>query len=134
MRKIQNLLSLAFLTLAACNPFLPAARVGGACTGTAIFTWDAPLNSSNSIDQSVTGYNLYSGFSSRNYDLVNNANIGSLTPTITYSQGGFNIGPTYFFAVTAYNPGGESGYSNEVSKTFSQCGETVYINLGSVKK
>ena len=61
-------------------------------------------------DPSVLGYKAYWGTSSRNYE--SNIDVGANTShTIT----GLRHGTTYFFAVSAYNSGGESGPSAEVS-------------------
>lgn len=67
-------------------------------------------------DQSAAavGYRLYRGLASGSYDTVVDA--GS-EPSATST--GLLPGETYYFAVTAYEPGGEaeSGYSNEIAYT-----------------
>jgi hypothetical protein len=58
----------------------------------------------------VAGYRLYYGTASGTY--THRINVGNAT---TYTAHGLSYGATYYFAVTAYNQSGESGYSNEVS-------------------
>lgn len=62
----------------------------------------------NPVDQS-TGYKIYWGQASRSYG--DPVDVGTVT---TYTLKDLNAG-SYFFAVTAYNAFGESGYSAEVS-------------------
>jgi hypothetical protein len=65
--------------------------------------WDAET------DQSLAGYKVYYGASSRNYDSY--VNVGNTT-TCTISN--LQDGHTYYFSATAVDKtGGESGYSNE---------------------
>ena len=66
--------------------------------------WDAET------DPTVMGYKVYYGTASRTYGTP--INVGNLT---TYIVQHLSLGVTYYFAVTAYNQFGESGYSNEVS-------------------
>ncbi|MGQ0811708.1 MAG: fibronectin type III domain-containing protein [Nitrospiraceae bacterium] len=63
-------------------------------------------------DPSVSGYNIYYGTMSGSYEGV--INVGGNTE---YTISNLEPGTTYYFAVTAYNDGGESGFSGEVSKT-----------------
>ena len=66
--------------------------------------WDA------STDPSITGYKLYYGPSSRNYNA--SIDVGNQK---TWTISGLKSGSTYYFAATGYNSSGvESGYSNEV--------------------
>ncbi|ACL69174.1 glycosyl hydrolase [Halothermothrix orenii] len=60
----------------------------------------------------VTGYNLHYGTSSGSYSVT--IDVGNST---SYTVTGLNNNTTYYFAVTAYNDNGESGYSNELSAT-----------------
>jgi hypothetical protein len=71
-------------------------------TATITLAWDASAR--------ATGYRLSYGRSSGVYDTV--LDVGSPTSA---SVGGLTPGLTYFFAATAYNTAGTSGYSNEVS-------------------
>jgi len=73
-------------------------------SGTATLTWDPAT--------SATGYKVYAGTSSNAYGAP--VNIGNVT---TFQIFSLLSGTTYYFAVTAYNSAGESGYSNEVSKS-----------------
>ena len=61
-------------------------------------------------DPSVVGYKLYWGTMSHQYE--SNADVG---PTPSYTVTGLQAGKVYFFAVSAYNEGGESALSAEVS-------------------
>jgi Fibronectin type III domain len=61
-------------------------------------------------DPSVLGYKIYWGTMSHQYE--SRADVG---PNTSYAVSGLRHGTTYFFAVSAYNTGGESGLSNEVS-------------------
>lgn len=64
--------------------------------------WDPP------ISNNATGYKLYRGNVSGQYTVV--TDVGSRT---TSQVDDLVAGTTYYFAVTAYNSYGESGYSNE---------------------
>jgi hypothetical protein len=65
-------------------------------------------------EQDLAGYKLYYGNASRSYSQA--LALGNVT---TYTVTGLASG-TYYFAVTAYNVAQlESGFSNEVSKTFA---------------
>ena len=65
---------------------------------------------------SVTGYRVYYGTSSRSYSQALGS--GAFVATGTYVVNGLESGRTYYFAVTAIDTaGGESGFSNEASKT-----------------
>jgi hypothetical protein len=57
----------------------------------------------------ASGYRLYYGVASGVYDTV--LDTGASTSA---SVGGLQVGELYFFAATAINDHGESGYSNEV--------------------
>ena len=58
----------------------------------------------------ATGYGLYYGLASRDYDTV--LDTGPATRAVV---DGLTVGLTYYFAVTAYNAFDESDYSDEVS-------------------
>lgn len=79
-----------------------------AIAANADLTWDA------NTEADLAGYKVYYGTSSRSYGAP--IDVGNQT---SYSVTGLGS-QTYYFAVTAYNTSGaESGYSNEVSKSFS---------------
>lgn len=61
----------------------------------------------------ATGYKVYMGTESRTYSAI------ETTPSMTdsYTFTGLTNGTTYYFAVTAFNGGGVSSYSNEVIAT-----------------
>lgn len=87
--------------------------VSGSGDGGAIgLAWDA------STDQRVTGYLVYYGMTSGNYEHRADAGMGDPTSDggISYTLTGLTSGQTYYIAVTAYdNAQGESDLSNEVS-------------------
>jgi PKD repeat protein len=84
-----------------------------AFAGTASLAWNA------SASTSVTGYKVYYGTASGVYPNQLDAHMAlSLTvPSLT-------AGTKYYFAVTAYNSAGESGYSNEASATIPPAADT----------
>jgi hypothetical protein len=70
----------------------------------------------------VDGYNVYVGRDSRKY-------LGRhQTGDTTYTIPGLGEG-TYFFTVSAYNGGGESSQANEVTHTFSGCGQRFDLRI-----
>ena len=79
----------------------------GASTGTGAsktLSWTAVP------DSSVAGYKLYYGTTSGHYE--SKVDVG---PIPSYTLSNLQAGTTYFFAVSAYNEGGESALSTEVS-------------------
>lgn len=71
--------------------------------GTATLRWDA-------VPGSILGYRLYVGNAPQQYQ--SRIEVGLTT---VYSIGNLQTNRIYYFAVTAYNAGGESPYSEEVS-------------------
>jgi predicted phage tail protein len=71
------------------------------------------LNWTQSITTSpaITGNKIYRGTASGNETLL----YTSSTPIVTYTDGPFSTGATYYYRITAVNASGESSYSNEVS-------------------
>jgi hypothetical protein len=83
---------------------------------TAELSWDA------NIESDLSGYNVYVGTSQGSYDLP--IDVGDTT---AHMVTGLGTG-TYYFTITAYNSGGlESGFSNEVSKTFGVSDTTLPV-------
>ena len=80
---------------------MPAGVEGGASK---TLSWTAVPESS------ILGYKLYWGTMSQAYD--SHVDVG---PNVSYTLAGLRSGVTYYFAVSAYNSGGESGLSAEVS-------------------
>lgn len=80
--------------------FIPAISIAAEVT----LAWDPNPESEN-----VTGYKVYYGYSSKNYEI--NFNVGNQT---TYTISGLESGQVYYFAVTAYNEGYESSFSEEI--------------------
>ena len=74
--------------------------------GTVTLAWNAVT------DPSLGGYKVYVGTQSGVYE--KSISVGKLTG---YTVDGLTTRTTYYFAVTAYNSGGESPTSNEVSQT-----------------
>jgi hypothetical protein len=101
---IQLLLALAFIL----SSFFIALAPDNANAGQVTLAWD--MNS----EPNITGYKVYYGTASRNYDWF--IDVGNVTQvTITDIPNG----ATYYFAATAYdnsNPPNESTYSDEVNK------------------
>ncbi len=93
---------------------LTGSGVAAPPTYSATLSWQAPsTNADGSPITDLAGYKIYYGTSSRQY--TNSSDVGSNT---TGTIQGLSAG-TYYFAVTAYDSyGNESGYSNEVTKTF----------------
>jgi hypothetical protein len=103
LRKPKPVYSLILIVLLLLISFFTGNARGAQTT----LAWDT------STDTSVTGYKLYWGTQSQQYELL--ADVGNFTDeTVSNLQGG----TTYYFAATAYDArGNESGYSNEVSYT-----------------
>lgn len=75
---------------------------------TASFAFDVTL-AWDANAEPVAGYKIHYGFSKGNYEV--HTDLGKVT---THKFLGLPDGPTYYFAVTAYDGATESGYSNEV--------------------
>ena len=90
-----------FMIRAACIGALMACLTS-VSAGTIGLAWDA--------SSGATGYRVYWGPSSGNY--TNSQDVGNNTTTLLTNVA--NCTDT-FFAVTAYNSAGESGYSNEIA-------------------
>ncbi|NKE72133.1 fibronectin type III domain-containing protein [Candidatus Manganitrophus noduliformans] len=85
----------------------------------AFLSWDA--NTENDLG----GYKVYYGTSSGSYGAP--VDVGNQT---SFTVNGLSSSQTYYFAVSAYNTSGaESGYSNEVSKSF---GDTTAPTLSAI--
>ena len=75
-------------------------------TSSATLTWNAVTGAT------VSGYKVYVGDVPTQY--TQTITVGNVTSSTVNS---LTVGKTYYFAVTAYNSGGEGPRSNEVSKT-----------------
>lgn len=84
----------------------------GPIPGTVVLFWDA------NAEPDLAGYKVYWGRSSGNYTQGVPPVVGVMTqPTFTTPK---LFNGTWYFAVTAFNAGGqESGFSNEVSTTIA---------------
>jgi fibronectin type 3 domain-containing protein len=69
------------------------------------------LSWTQSTSAAITSNKVYRGTISGGETLL----YTSSTPIVTYTDGPFATGATYYYRVTAINANGESGYSNEVS-------------------
>ncbi|MEW6600288.1 MAG: MopE-related protein [Nitrospirota bacterium] len=80
-----------------------------------VLTWTPPTaNDDGTPLNDLAGYNVYYGTSSGNYS--ESIDVGDV---LTYQVDNLSTGVTYYFTTTAYDTSGnESGYSNEMSKTF----------------
>lgn len=111
-RRIEARLSIKLWALGVAL-LLAGALPTAARAGDAILTWDA------NTEASLAGYKIYYGTTPGSYTTI--LDVGNVT---TYTVAGLSA--TTYFAVTAYdNTGSESGYSNEVSKTFSPASDTT---------
>ena len=73
-----------------------------AIAASATFQWDPS-------DQAI-GYNLHYGLESNSYEFV--IDVG---PDLQHTLSDLNENQVHYFAVTAYNENGESGFSEEIS-------------------
>ncbi|MCG3110724.1 MAG: fibronectin type III domain-containing protein [Candidatus Manganitrophus sp. SB1] len=86
---------------------------------------DASLSWDTNTENDLGGYKLYYGTSSGSYGAP--VDVGNQT---SFTVNGLSSSQTYYFAVRAYNTSGaESGYSNEVSKSF---GDTAAPTLSAI--
>lgn len=101
---------ISFFTLA--SVFLFFVPVAQAAQTT--LTWTPPVNTDGTPVTGVTGYKLHIGTASGSYSQT--IDVGNVT---SYSLNNLSDGTTYYFTATDYDDSGnESGYSNEVSKSF----------------
>ena len=90
------------------------------------FAADVSLAWDPSLSEGVTGYRVYVGLSSANYNAP--IVIGNQT---SHTVTGLSTG-TYYFAVTAFDASGnESGFSNEVSALVGESLTTCDLNNDS---
>jgi hypothetical protein len=100
--RISSLSYLSFLSLVSLILFI---SITNSFAAQVTLTW----NSNNEDD--ITGYKIYYGNSSRNYNSI--VDVGNQT---SYTISNLVDGNTYFFASTAYDiNGNESGFSKEIS-------------------
>lgn len=84
----------------------PAATPPPSTTSSVTLAWDAVTSTT------ISGYKVYVGEAPGLYS--RDIDVGTVT---SYTVTSLTVGRMYYFAVTAYNSGGESTRSNEVSKT-----------------
>ena len=75
----------------------------------------APLTFEWDPSAQATGYKLYYGLESNSYEFV--IDVG---PNLQHTLSDLNENQAYYFAVTAYNENGESGFSEEISSNSVQ--------------
>ena len=84
-------------------------------TNQVTLNWQAP---SSTGGETLTKYSVYRGTSSGTESLVTSGGCSGLSgTTLTCTDTGLTSGTTYYYRVTASNPVGEGGQSNEVSAT-----------------
>ena len=92
-------------------------------SGQVTLAWDA------NTDSTLAGYRVYTGTASRSYSME--IDVGNSTSCVIKN---LQDGATHYFAVTAVDASGlESGYSNEVSITFSSTGEIAQTPTASTE-
>jgi len=81
-----------------------------------VLSWGAPSSNADGTPlNDLAGYNIYYGTASGNYS--ESIDVGDV---LTYQVNNLSTGVTYYFTTTAYDTSGnESGYSNEISKSFA---------------
>lgn len=82
---------------------------GSSNTVNRTLAWDPSVDANNSVDFSVTSYNVYVGTSPGVYNTRFSAPAGTM-PSQLLSN--LVVGQTYYIAVSAVNVGGESTYSS----------------------
>lgn len=120
--KTRSVFLIAILLLTGCGG-------GGSETGgpsepssyTAVVTWDAPLETMDGtalLPGEITGYKIYYGTSPGSYSTPVDISAFTCTPRCSLIIEGLGSG-TYYFSVVAYDSDGhESGFAEEVSKTY----------------
>jgi hypothetical protein len=92
-----------YLGLASCGSDEGMSAPSRASGASKTVSWSA-------VPEPVLGYKLYWGTRSHEYD--SHVDVG---PDVSYTVSGLQSGNIYYFAVSAYNGGGESTLSAEVS-------------------
>ncbi|BBJ28280.1 S8 family serine peptidase [Athalassotoga saccharophila] len=71
----------------------------------------------------ASGYNIYRSTNGVNFSKI------SSTPNTYYTDTNLSPSTTYYYAVTAYNPFGESGYSNQITVTTQSAPEPAAYGI-----
>ncbi len=109
--KATDLLQSSLSSSSNSDPVVPPDQPGNK-VGTATLSWDA------NSESDLTGYKVYYGTSLNRLDKVIDLRSKTTTPAAPrYDVSDLVVGTTYYFAVTAYSPTGESTQSQVVSKT-----------------
>jgi len=112
--------SILVLTLAMVIFFIALLNIPNAHAAEISLAWD------ENSEPDIAGYKIHYGLESGSYTTV--TDVGD---SISCTLGDLEEGETYYFAATAYNEAGyESGYSNEVSHSFTGGNEPPVANAG----
>jgi hypothetical protein len=108
-RQVRSAILLSAISLA-----LVSCGGGGdePASNTAVLEWDAV------VDPNLAGYRIYYGTAPGTYQQPIGKGIEVGMNATTYTVTGLTKGTWYFAATTLDRSGGESPYSNEVSKSF----------------
>jgi outer membrane protein assembly factor BamB len=96
---------------------LPSAPMNASAAGAPnaiVLKWEPPNDNGappDFVGSGIEAYNIYRGTASGNEKYYDRTN-GTI---LTYADNSVNAGAIYFYEVTAVNPEGESGFSNEIS-------------------
>ncbi|MBI3812623.1 MAG: fibronectin type III domain-containing protein [Nitrospirae bacterium] len=89
------------------------------CTNSFVFAADAVLSWDPNTEPDLAGYKVYYGTVSGAHTQVISVGLTSTPTAPQYTVSNLNSGTTYYFSVTSFDSSSnESGFSNEVSKTF----------------
>jgi hypothetical protein len=111
VQRLSLLFSLLLIILLSANTALPAQTT---------LAWDPPVNVDGTPFTGHSGYKIHMGNASGSY--TQHFDVGNTT---SYALNNLSDGSTYYFVVTDYdNAGNESGFSNEVSRTFAAVSTT----------
>jgi PKD repeat protein len=101
--------------IASSPPSAPQNLTAAGGANQVTLNWQAP---SSTGGQNLTKYSVYRGTSSGTESLLTSGGCSGLSgTTLTCTDTGLTSGTTYYYRVTASNPTGEGGQSNEVSAT-----------------
>nr|WP_223297675.1 fibronectin type III domain-containing protein [Catenulispora acidiphila] len=96
-------------------PSAPQNLTAAAGTNQVTLNWQAPASSGG---ENITKYSVYRGTSSGTESLVTSGGCSGVSgSTLTCTDTGLTSGVDYYYRVTASNPIGEGGQSNEVTAT-----------------